>query len=92
MDGSRISISLSEGKWTRPIQILNTQIMCNNNLPLGVFTIRNIHTIVQYVSVMEKNLRQTTCSTLMLSMAKLVWETSVVKRMCVYVMDTGGYL
>lgn len=52
-------------------RFLNTQIRCNNNLPLGIFTIRNIHTIVQYVSVMEKNLRQTTCSSLMLSMAKL---------------------
>ena len=46
MDGKRTSISLSEGKWTRPSHILSVQMMCNNNLPLGIFTIPNIHTVV----------------------------------------------
>ena len=30
--------------------------MCNNNLPLGIFTIPNIHTVVEYVSGMEKKI------------------------------------
>ena len=34
-DGKRTSISLSEGKWTRPSHILSVQMMSNNNYLLG---------------------------------------------------------